>query len=230
MAAIGPMFFAACLATVGAVLTAWATAVMAVARPGSSPKREGKALGLSRATGVVAFALGMAMLAGKQGPSALLGSLGVLAVAVVSAGATVVASARVAKDDRQHQGRVTGSREAVMVAASLAVVAAGGVEWTLGAADVFWAVACAAWETKADLLQAGLSEATGSLTAGLLLALVPLAAGFAGLSTILGRAHGRVAAGGAIGGAQVLVWLGARYVVHGVTVAGMTEAVARIAR
>jgi len=117
-----------------------------------------------------------------------------------------------------------------MVAASLAVVAAAGVEWTLGAADVFWGVASAAGETKGDLLQAGLSEATGSLRAGLLLALVPLSAGFAGLSSIFGRADARVAAGGAIGGAQVLVWLGALYVVHSVTVAGMTEAVARIAR
>jgi len=223
-----PLLFGAMLAASGLLLAAWGTAITAAVRPGPAPKFTWKAAGTSVGVGLLAFVAVLGILVGTRGVGALLDHAVVLAVAVLGAGATVVASSRVASEDRGHQGRIAGSRGAVLVAASLAVVLGGAVGWGMDILDAFSAVASAAEVDKPAMLEAGIAAAGSGLSAAFLLALIPLASGFAGLSSIFGRADGRVATGAGVGGAQVLVMLAAVYVVHGSTLAALRDMVAQI--
>jgi len=206
-----PTILALRFVALGLLACAVGTALTVVARPGPDPVLSwpdaAKALGVAVVgTGVAIVATwlvgGDTMLVDQS----LWLTIGAPCAALVASGAAVLASLRVAGEDRLHQGRVAGARGAVLVAGTGAVVAITLMTWVMAWSQYYLLSEIepgALWpEWERDVPRAALSI-------GLIWALVPLATGFAGVVSILGRADGRVGLGAALGGAQLVVGFGA---------------------
>lgn len=117
----------------------------------------------------------------------------------------IVLSSLRESDEREHQGRIAGSRMAILTASVLGIVLMGEAMRLYGVQQAFMAVAFASAETKASLMAYGLAVAAHSSKFALCLCLMPLGAGIGGVMGVLGRADSREFMGAALAGVQIMV-------------------------